>query len=1039
MAKSFKKVLASLLAVLMVVFSMPFSAFAMGGDYKVDVTFQFSPVYTTEYFDYDEVISTDNNFEYTMLQEAPLTYKYKMAEDYLSVSGKLVLEAQKTQNFYNSAEDLASCEPLTEDRELGVGDYFAITIVNHGVSAICAAQIWFQYSDNIEPAGLYEYKNGRKTYQGLCGMSDDNFENVTIGGLKAVDSMSGAGLVPGVDDGILGNLSSVTPEPEGSRLKNLIRNNVVCQNGTYSCSTKVDTDVVLTNPETGEAGYDYAENDIFPNNTFIFKIIDEGDITFNIYDHDNSRETAYGAYFYCDDGTDNSNENYNTYAHNYGTGNKQYPNDQPGSMKMTFYGTNVLSGEGINDKTCEHENWHYVNQKAASCGVAGYTGDKVCDDCGETFETGTEIPALTHSYTSKVTTDATCGKAGVTTWTCGNCGDSYTTNEPAALVHDYKEVAGTETDSTCTVAGKYADKKCEHCGDVITGAAKELAAHTPGTPTKENEVAATETSGGSYDMVTRCTECQTVLSTEHFTTDPITHQHAYSTAYTKPTCTTNGYTTYTCSGCGDTYVTYDEPDTTLGHNYEVVDGTAKAPSCGVAGKEADKECSNCHDVIPGAEIPALTHNYQEVDGTDHESTCTTQGKYADKKCEHCGDTIIGEAKPLADHIPGEATKENEVAATKSEDGSYDLVTRCTECEKVLSTEHKTIAATGVNVTIGDTYENYGTVTPDYGTKNYKYGDTVTVSATPVEGAEFVGWSVSNKIISTDLEYSFVAYVDTEITPVFCETSTTDTISVVFLDMYKNITVAYNDVSVDDFKAAMTTAIPVGTEYPGYSFKGWNMSDEDILALDHSATISAIYEIRDTEGYTINAAGAEISVSGVTTSDVATGVDYDALATVTADGAKAWKVGDTIVEYGDTYSFFVGSDITVTPIFDDVEDIVPTVAIISSALSGSSDYKVAFLATSAIPESYTLIDRGFVYGKAATKAELTLDNVGATIAASGAKVKAVSAGSDTTSYQFGLTYGIKAKDANAVAVAYVTVKDASGKIVTVYSDASVFVY
>ncbi len=1033
MAKSFKKVIASLLAVLMVVLSMPFTALANGGEYTVDTRLQFSPIYTTEYFDYSEVLAADNMFEYTMLQEAPLTYDHKLLSDYLTISGNLKLEAEKTKYICEANE----IDPLTEDRTLGVGDYFAVTVVLSGITTglLTSSQIFLEYPDNVEPACVYEVTKSRKKYQGLCGESEDNFSNAVLGGYYAIDSMSAAGLTPGADDGPIGNCSSVDPE------KKLIKSNLSCQNGDYNTKAVVDPPegVVLTNPKTGELNYDYDDDGILISNTFIFKITGEGTIDFTVYDPDNTKEISYSGFFYLDDGNDISNENYNTYAHNYGTLNKQYPNDQPGSMKITWYGTNVNSGEGINDKTCEHENWHYVKKKDASCGVAGYTGDKVCDDCGETFETGTTIPALTHSYTSKVTTEATCGKAGVTTWTCGNCGDSYTTNEPAALEHDYKEVAGTETDSTCTVAGKYADKKCEHCGDVITGAAKELAAHTPGTPTKENEIAATETSGGSYDMVTRCTECQTVLSTEHFTTEPIAHQHAYSTAYTKPTCTTNGYTTYTCSGCGDTYVTYDDPETTLGHNYEVVDGTAKAPSCGVAGKEADKECSNCHDVIPGAEIPALTHEYQEVEGTDHESTCTTQGKYADKKCEHCGDTIIGEAKPLADHIPGEATKENEVAATKSEDGSYDLVTRCTECEKVLSTEHKTIAATGVNVTIGDTYENYGTVTPDYGTKNYKYGDTVTVSATPVEGAEFVGWSVSNKIISTDLEYSFVAYVDTEITPVFCETSTTDTISVVFLDMYKNITVAYNDVSVDDFKAAMTTAIPVGTEYPGYSFKGWNMSDEDILALDHSATISAIYEIRDTEGYTINAAGAEISVSGVTTSDVATGVDYDALATVTADGAKAWKVGDQIVEYGDTYSFFVGSDITVTPIFDDVEDIVPTVAIISSALSGSSDYKVAFLATSAIPESYTLIDRGFVYGKAAPRAELSLDHVGATISASGAKVKAVSAGSDTTSYQFGLTYGIKAKDANAVAVAYVTVKDASGKIVTVYSDASVFAY
>ena len=87
----------------------------------------------------------------------------------------------------------------------------------------------------------------------------------------------------------------------------------------------------------------------------------------------------------------------------------------------------------------------------------------------------------------------------------------------------------------------------------------------------------------------------------------------------------------------------------------------------------------------------------------------------------------------------------------------------------------------------------------------------------------------------------------------------------------------------------------------------------------------------------------------------------------------------------------------------------------------------------------MIDRGFVYGKSATAAELTLDNVGNTIAASGAKVKSLSFGASNASDQYGLTYGIKAKDAPAVAVAYVTVKTADGTIKTVYSDASVYNY
>ncbi len=42
------------------------------------------------------------------------------------------------------------------------------------------------------------------------------------------------------------------------------------------------------------------------------------------------------------------------------------------------------------DEPCEHANYHLVNQVAATIDAPGYSGDKVCDDCGETFETGQE-------------------------------------------------------------------------------------------------------------------------------------------------------------------------------------------------------------------------------------------------------------------------------------------------------------------------------------------------------------------------------------------------------------------------------------------------------------------------------------------------------------------------------------------------------------------------------------------------------------------------------------------------------------------------
>jgi hypothetical protein len=46
---------------------------------------------------------------------------------------------------------------------------------------------------------------------------------------------------------------------------------------------------------------------------------------------------------------------------------------------------------------CAHTNTSLVNDKAATCLDAGYTGDTVCSDCGETIATGEAIEALGHT------------------------------------------------------------------------------------------------------------------------------------------------------------------------------------------------------------------------------------------------------------------------------------------------------------------------------------------------------------------------------------------------------------------------------------------------------------------------------------------------------------------------------------------------------------------------------------------------------------------------------------------------------------------
>ncbi|MCD7786028.1 MAG: carbohydrate-binding domain-containing protein [Oscillospiraceae bacterium] len=117
----------------------------------------------------------------------------------------------------------------------------------------------------------------------------------------------------------------------------------------------------------------------------------------------------------------------------------------------------------------------------------------------------------THSYTSSVTTEATCTNDGVMTYTC-TCGDSYTETIPATG-HSY---VGVVTAPTCTEKG-FTTYTCSVCGDSYVADETEALGHK------------------------------------------------YEATVTAPTCTEKGYTTYTCSVCGDTYTVDGEPAT--GHTH----------------------------------------------------------------------------------------------------------------------------------------------------------------------------------------------------------------------------------------------------------------------------------------------------------------------------------------------------------------------------------------------------------------------------------------------------------------------------------------
>ena len=914
MRKSFKKVVACLLAVLMVTFSVPFTALATPDDYKPNFTLQFNTFVADDSFDAEGITSTKWGMKtpaydlYSGVHGAPLDYEGGVNKEDGSLEiTRLYLENSKVQGILDhnglTADDYAG--EVTGQTNYVKGMPFTITVKLNNIHELTAFELKNTYSDNIAPAIVYKAGARANTATAkIASIADykaDTAKSKTpVTNEKSVYQTAG-NYYEGMSEGNNSNASFTASSGAVYSYATLSGDGRESQDFT-SVNTNVDNggDDGITNPKTGATGYDCANDAILV--TFLFIVT--GEVS------------------------------------------EQHP------IKIGLY----------QDK-----------HSGASC-AQNMSG---LDDINLA------------SYGQKVE-----GQVGA--YHCYFMGYNALTKQSL-------------------------------------GAAQHT--HTAGEPKQENVVPATCTTDGSYDEVVRCTEDNEIISTEHHVI-PATG-HKFVDTVVAPTCTAQGYTLHKCSVCGEE--TKDTYTDALGHEYGewVIDKPATE----------DTEGSKHRDCIRGddtqtAVIPQLTHV----------------------------------------HTPAAAVKENEVPATCEAEGSYDEVVRCSKCGEVITTTHKTTPALGhkwkATKVVAPTYESQGyteyvcendpshTKKDDYTAKldgvkltvNGKYSSygsvegfdfdkatwagknsTVTLKAMPIEGAVFAGWEIDGKVVSTANTLELTMYKDITVTPIFQEEQKS-TITVVFLDMYNNVTASYTNMTAADFQAEMAKAIPTPAEYPGYTFAGWSQTDDAIKALDTSATITSSYKTRG-NSYTVNAQGANITVNGETKANTFADIAYDTAVTVSADNAKAWAIDGTTVAVGSSYTFYVGSDVTITPVTDAVTD-KPMTAIVSAAPATAGSYRVSFLASSYIPAGYTVIDRGFVYGKGATQDELTLEKVGTTIAATGAKVKSISVPTNKdTVNDFGLVYGVKNKDAAATAVAYVTVKSMAddNSVTTVYSTISQFNY
>lgn len=124
----------------------------------------------------------------------------------------------------------------------------------------------------------------------------------------------------------------------------------------------------------------------------------------------------------------------------------------------------------------------------------------------------------------------------------------------------------------------------------------------------------------------------------------IPHKHDFIPIVTKPTCLTEGFTTYACS-CGECYT--KDYVSAVGHKTQLQN--AKAAGCMTGGYTGDEVCTVCGKVFKqGSVIFALGHDPQPA--RVKAPTCTESGYTGDLICMRCGDmTQIGKTVAAAGH------------------------------------------------------------------------------------------------------------------------------------------------------------------------------------------------------------------------------------------------------------------------------------------------------------------------------------------------------------------------------------------------------
>ncbi len=304
----------------------------------------------------------------------------------------------------------------------------------------------------------------------------------------------------------------------------------------------------------------------------------------------------------------------------------------------------VLSPDKANNNDLTAHNWVLIQDPNVQCG-------EYCDSyyqcqnhggnpggiCGYTTEHVLEVKQHNYKPADVAHKLPTCDEYGLITYTCQNenCPEKEIEVKIAKLPHELVDHEGQAP--TCTEKGWYAYQTCKNCDY---------------TTFKEIDVT----------------------------------EHNYVAVVTPATCTTQGYTTYTCADCPASYK--DNFKNPLGHAKRVEVTTA--PTCTTTGIET-WFCWRCDAVLGGRDLPALGHDWSDWEVTV-EADCLHE-QTEERTCPVCK---VTETRTGATGNHVKPTNAADITATVVKDSehrenSYCAITYvCTVCKQpvIEAVEHR---------------------------------------------------------------------------------------------------------------------------------------------------------------------------------------------------------------------------------------------------------------------------------------------------------------------------------------------------------------